>query len=298
MTLLADILLTKGGSLAREADCFLSSLCAQHIADRLADAGVAVCRTLAAHEIEPIPPASAPGTGESASTEMATTDSNVGLRGGDDARWTYAEAAERLRVSERTLRGIVSRNRHKIGILRAGRIVLFDERALSEATEAMRCHSTSAAAPITTAGGFAAPSRPPVRKSGSEYADALALTMKSSPAKKQRRLAGRDSRQQVEGLQRTANSGHTPARYQVVRSVMSDDRWLKPEAAAAHIGVRVDQLPRLVRAGKIPAPSRHLGPRCARYDREALDAAFEARKPKRVEDAFRAVSEAIRAGQL
>ena len=57
---------------------------------------------------------------------------------------------------------------------------------------------------------------------------------------------------------------------------MPDPRWLTPEAAAAHIGERVDRLPKLVRAGKLPAPSRHLGPRKPRYDRAALDAMFEA----------------------
>jgi hypothetical protein len=54
----------------------------------------------------------------------------------------------------------------------------------------------------------------------------------------------------------------------------NEPRWLSPESAAAYIGVRVDQLPRLLREGKIPRPSYHLGPRRARYDREAIDAVF------------------------
>lgn len=49
-------------------------------------------------------------------------------------------------------------------------------------------------------------------------------------------------------------------------------RWLKPEDAARHIGRNRDELRRLVRAGKIPAPSYHFGPRSPRYDREAIDA--------------------------
>lgn len=56
---------------------------------------------------------------------------------------------------------------------------------------------------------------------------------------------------------------------------MIEGRWLDPEAAAAYISVRVDALPRLVRRGRIPEPSRHLGDRSPRWDRLALDAAFD-----------------------
>lgn len=52
-------------------------------------------------------------------------------------------------------------------------------------------------------------------------------------------------------------------------------RWLDPEAAAAYISVRVDQLRRLEKAGKLPEPSMHLGPRKPRYDRLKLDAMFD-----------------------
>ncbi len=55
---------------------------------------------------------------------------------------------------------------------------------------------------------------------------------------------------------------------------MSEPRWLNPEDAAAYIGERVDRLPRLRKAGKLPEPSTHLGPRKPRYDRVALDALF------------------------
>lgn len=54
----------------------------------------------------------------------------------------------------------------------------------------------------------------------------------------------------------------------------AEPRWLDPEATAAYIGERVDHLPRLLRAGKLPTPSYHLGPRKPRYDRLALDALF------------------------
>lgn len=52
-------------------------------------------------------------------------------------------------------------------------------------------------------------------------------------------------------------------------------RWLDRDACAAYISVRVDELPRLMKRGLLPAPSLHLGPRCPRWDRQALDARFD-----------------------
>jgi len=60
---------------------------------------------------------------------------------------------------------------------------------------------------------------------------------------------------------------------------MPDARWMDRDACADYISVRVDELPRLVRRGLIPAPSYHLGPRCPRWDRLALDARFGAPSP-------------------
>lgn len=57
---------------------------------------------------------------------------------------------------------------------------------------------------------------------------------------------------------------------------MPDPRWLDATAAAAYLSVRADALPRLQRAGRIPAPSYHLGPRSPRWDRLALDRGLEA----------------------
>lgn len=51
-------------------------------------------------------------------------------------------------------------------------------------------------------------------------------------------------------------------------------RWLDRDALAVHICVRVDELPRLLRAGKLPEPSYHLGPKSPRWDRLAVDARF------------------------
>lgn len=53
-----------------------------------------------------------------------------------------------------------------------------------------------------------------------------------------------------------------------------EPRWLDPEVTARYISVRVDALSRLVRQGRIPRPDYTLGPRSPRWDRDALDAAF------------------------
>lgn len=54
----------------------------------------------------------------------------------------------------------------------------------------------------------------------------------------------------------------------------AEPRWLDAEATAAYISVRVDALSRLVRQGRIPRPDYRLGERSPRWDRLALDAAF------------------------
>lgn len=56
---------------------------------------------------------------------------------------------------------------------------------------------------------------------------------------------------------------------------MPDGRWLDREAVARHISVRVDEVAKLLRAGKLPAPSYHLGPKSPRWDRGSVDARFE-----------------------
>ena len=55
---------------------------------------------------------------------------------------------------------------------------------------------------------------------------------------------------------------------------MTEGRWLDREALARHISVRVDEVAKLLRAGKLPAPSYHLGPKSPRWDRLAVDALF------------------------
>lgn len=55
---------------------------------------------------------------------------------------------------------------------------------------------------------------------------------------------------------------------------MSETRWLDRAATAAYTGRDKADLPRLVRAGKLPAPSYHFGPRSPRWDKLALEALF------------------------
>jgi hypothetical protein len=51
-------------------------------------------------------------------------------------------------------------------------------------------------------------------------------------------------------------------------------RWLDRDALAAHICVRVDAISRLQKAGRLPEPSYHLGPRQPRWDRDKVDLAL------------------------
>lgn len=74
-------------------------------------------------------------------------------------------------------------------------------------------------------------------------------------------------------------------------------RWLDRDATALYISVRVDELPRLVKRGKIPPPNTKLGPRCPRWDREALDAWFAggaASRPKGAAHLAQAILEEAR----
>lgn len=54
-----------------------------------------------------------------------------------------------------------------------------------------------------------------------------------------------------------------------------EPRWLDTRADADYISVRPDALARLVKAGRVPAPSYPLGPRNPRWDRLLLDSRFE-----------------------
>lgn len=56
-----------------------------------------------------------------------------------------------------------------------------------------------------------------------------------------------------------------------------EPRWLSSRDTADYICVRVGDLARLVKQGRIPAPSYAIGPRQPRWDRLVLDAHFEGR---------------------
>lgn len=55
---------------------------------------------------------------------------------------------------------------------------------------------------------------------------------------------------------------------------MLEPRWLTSRDTADYISVRVGDLSRLVKQGRIPAPAYNLGPKQPRWDRLALDACF------------------------
>lgn len=52
------------------------------------------------------------------------------------------------------------------------------------------------------------------------------------------------------------------------------ERWLDRDDVADFVGVPVHHVARLVKAGKLPAPSYHLGPRSPRWRLGAVDAMF------------------------
>ena len=54
-----------------------------------------------------------------------------------------------------------------------------------------------------------------------------------------------------------------------------ESRWLNAEEAARYICVRPDAMQRLAKQGRIPKPEYTLGPRSPRWDRLALDSAFD-----------------------
>ena len=56
-------------------------------------------------------------------------------------------------------------------------------------------------------------------------------------------------------------------------------RWLDRAALARHVGLSEAALRRRLKDGTIPAPSYHLGPRCPRWDRAAVDALFTLAAP-------------------
>lgn len=72
-----------------------------------------------------------------------------------------------------------------------------------------------------------------------------------------------------------------------------EPRWLDSEATAEYIGVRMSQLPKMLKAGQLPKPNYMLGPRRPRYDRLELDAMFGNNDGKSIDAA---IQEAIENG--
>jgi hypothetical protein len=59
---------------------------------------------------------------------------------------------------------------------------------------------------------------------------------------------------------------------------MIEQRWLRPVDCAAYIGTPAGSLRALVKDGRLPRPSYHLGVKSPRYDREAIDAMITGRQ--------------------
>jgi predicted DNA-binding transcriptional regulator AlpA len=51
-------------------------------------------------------------------------------------------------------------------------------------------------------------------------------------------------------------------------------RWLSRDLVADYLSIRVPEIPKLVKAGRLPQPTYHLGPRTPRWDRDAIDDMF------------------------
>ena len=75
---------------------------------------------------------------------------------GGPALFTFAEAAVRMRIPERTLRLLVAR--HSPPVIKAGRRVLFDDFAITHLIESLRCPSGSSPSPRRVCSGYRAPS--------------------------------------------------------------------------------------------------------------------------------------------
>lgn len=82
---------------------------------------------------------------------------------------------------------------------------------------------------------------------------------------------------------------------------MSESRWLDREAVADYISKQPHDIRRLVRDGRIPPPTYHLGQRSPRWDKFAVDAAMsrnlQSFAPRRIDEALEAIrEEAARSG--
>jgi hypothetical protein len=75
-----------------------------------------------------------------------------------------------------------------------------------------------------------------------------------------------------------------------------EPRWLDAETAARYLSMRVDVFLRAVTKQRVPQPSRHLGERTPRWDRDALDALMAGEDAaESTRSIFHAVAEEIKA---
>ena len=76
-----------------------------------------------------------------------------------------------------------------------------------------------------------------------------------------------------------------------------EHRWLNRDQAAEYVGKNKRHLARLIKLGKLPAPSYHFGPKSPRWDRHALDALFsKGVGSSGIQDAVRKIADGIAAG--
>src|SRR5262245_35829366 len=60
---------------------------------------------------------------------------------------------------------------------------------------------------------------------------------------------------------------------------MTEARWLSADDTARYLSVRAERLRPMVRAGRLPPPSYHLGKTQPRWDRLALDQVMKGQRP-------------------
>lgn len=68
-----------------------------------------------------------------------------------------------------------------------------------------------------------------------------------------------------------------------------EPRWLDSESTAEYLGVRLSQLPKMLKDGLLPKPNYMLGPRRPRYDRLELDAMFNKNNGQSIDAAIESI---------
>lgn len=71
--------------------------------------------------------------------------------------------------------------------------------------------------------------------------------------------------------------------------------WLDPAGVAARLSVKPRRLPALVKGGRLPRPSYHLGPRSPRWNADAIDSLMTGRQAR--DDVSQAVERQLNANR-